>query len=201
MACFTCHLSWTTSCGGCHLPIEANWKTTTPPIRGRGDAQLRDLQSAGRARRHVPARPPPDDQGQDHRAGALDLGAGAVLDQHQPRADLRPAAADLGDRLFQPGVRAAFPAHGAHDRDQDLHATATCRQANDNNAIMAQLLLLGTNFVNFVGLQRLDRAGGRVRGGARHRMGRAAGGDRLLSAALRLSRFLPACMSSGTGAS
>ncbi|MFY7838524.1 MAG: hypothetical protein ACOVQ0_19805, partial [Novosphingobium sp.] len=27
MACFTCHLSWTTSCGGCHLPIEANWKT------------------------------------------------------------------------------------------------------------------------------------------------------------------------------
>ncbi len=29
MACFTCHLSWTTSCGGCHLPIEANWKSTT----------------------------------------------------------------------------------------------------------------------------------------------------------------------------
>ena len=27
MECFTCHLSWTTSCGGCHLPIEANWKT------------------------------------------------------------------------------------------------------------------------------------------------------------------------------
>src|SRR5690606_1068302 len=27
MLCFTCHLSWTTSCGGCHLPIQANWKT------------------------------------------------------------------------------------------------------------------------------------------------------------------------------
>ena len=25
--CYTCHLAWTTSCGGCHLPIEANWKT------------------------------------------------------------------------------------------------------------------------------------------------------------------------------
>ena len=25
--CYTCHTSWTTSCGGCHLPIEANWKT------------------------------------------------------------------------------------------------------------------------------------------------------------------------------
>ena len=32
MACFTCHTSWTTSCGGCHLPIEANWKTTAPPL-------------------------------------------------------------------------------------------------------------------------------------------------------------------------
>jgi hypothetical protein len=27
MECYTCHTSWTTSCGGCHLPIEANWKT------------------------------------------------------------------------------------------------------------------------------------------------------------------------------
>jgi hypothetical protein len=29
MACFSCHTSWTTSCGGCHLPIEANWKAKT----------------------------------------------------------------------------------------------------------------------------------------------------------------------------
>ena len=32
MACFTCHLSWTTSCGGCHLPIEANWPHQHPPL-------------------------------------------------------------------------------------------------------------------------------------------------------------------------
>src|SRR3546814_2415722 len=34
MACFTCHLSWTTSCGGCHLPIEANWKTSSHHFEG-----------------------------------------------------------------------------------------------------------------------------------------------------------------------
>ncbi|MFM7378473.1 MAG: hypothetical protein ACKO1O_10170, partial [Erythrobacter sp.] len=34
MACFTCHLSWTTSCGGCHLPIEANWKTPVHRYEG-----------------------------------------------------------------------------------------------------------------------------------------------------------------------
>jgi hypothetical protein len=27
MSCFACHSSWVTSCGGCHLPIQANWKT------------------------------------------------------------------------------------------------------------------------------------------------------------------------------
>ena len=25
--CYTCHTAWITSCAGCHLPIEANWKT------------------------------------------------------------------------------------------------------------------------------------------------------------------------------
>ena len=152
MACFTCHLSWTTSCGGCHLPIEANWQHRDPPLRRRGDAQLRDLQPAGRARRHVPARPAHDQQGQHHRPGPLDLGADPVLDQHQPRADLRPAAADLGGRLLEPGVRAALPAHGAPDRDQDTARDCHLSAANDNNAIMAQLLLQGTNYVNFVGL-------------------------------------------------
>src|SRR3546814_18784634 len=33
-SCFTCHLSWTTSCGGCHLPIEANWKTKSHHFEG-----------------------------------------------------------------------------------------------------------------------------------------------------------------------
>ena len=27
MTCYTCHLSWTTSCAGCHLPIQANART------------------------------------------------------------------------------------------------------------------------------------------------------------------------------
>ena len=122
MACFTCHLSWTTSCGGCHLPIEANWKTERHHYEGGDDAQLRDLQPAGRARRHVPARPrTARSRATSSRRSRSSLGAGAVVDQHQPRAHLRAAAADLGVRLFEPGVLAALPAHRAHDRDQDLH--------------------------------------------------------------------------------
>ena len=68
----------------------------------------------------------------------------------------------------------------------DCHLSAAGRQQRDHGAAAAarhQLRQLRR-------AERLDRAGRRVRGGARHRMGRAAGGDRLLSAALRLSRLL-----------
>ena len=192
MACFTCHLSWTTSCGGCHLPIEANWRTTTHHYEGEETRNFAtynpqvardDMFQLGR---HMTSK------GNIIAPGPLDLGADPVLDQHQPRADLRPAAADLGGGLLEPGLRAAFPAHGAADRDQATARDCHLSAANDNNAIMAQLLLQGTNFVNFVGLHAWIGLRERLRGGAGHRMGRAAGGDRLLSPALRLSRLLPA---------
>ncbi|NDC38854.1 MAG: hypothetical protein EBZ48_12520, partial [Proteobacteria bacterium] len=35
MSCFTCHSSWVTSCAGCHLPIQANWKKTSNHHEGK----------------------------------------------------------------------------------------------------------------------------------------------------------------------
>jgi len=34
MMCTTCHTSWTTSCAGCHLPIESNWKADRKHYEG-----------------------------------------------------------------------------------------------------------------------------------------------------------------------
>jgi len=51
MACFTCHLSWTTSCGGCHLPIEANWKSKLHKYDGETTRRA-DLHSAAARLRH-----------------------------------------------------------------------------------------------------------------------------------------------------
>jgi hypothetical protein len=34
MECYACHTSWTTSCGGCHMPIEANSKTARHRYEG-----------------------------------------------------------------------------------------------------------------------------------------------------------------------
>ena len=143
---------WTTSCGGCHLPIEANWKTASHKYEGEETRNFAtynpqvardDMFQLGRHQTTkgniiAPVRS----------TSALVLSS-TNINRERIYVQQPPISAR---GLLEPGVRAALPAHGAHDRDQDLHATATSREANDNNAIMAQLLLLGTNFVNFVGL-------------------------------------------------
>jgi hypothetical protein len=91
-----------------------------------------------------------DGQGRQDRARALHFGAGAVIDQRQPREDLRPAAADRRQRLQLPGVQSAFPHTVRKTETKDCEDCHLSR-SGDNNAIMAQLLMYGTGFVNFIG--------------------------------------------------
>ena len=172
---------------GCHLPIEANWKTERHHYEG-GETRNFATYNPQVAR---------DDMFQLGRHGPIkgskiapvrsSLGAGAVVDQHQPRADLRPAAADRGVRLQLAGVRAALPAHRAQDRDQDLHATATCRRTTTTTRSWRSCCCSGpTSSISSASTPGSASDGG-VERGAGHRVGRAAGRDRQLSAPLRLS--------------
>ncbi|MEM7690163.1 MAG: hypothetical protein AAF291_14185 [Pseudomonadota bacterium] len=151
MACFTCHLSWTTSCGGCHLPIEANWKTKNHKYEG------------GSTRNFATYNP------QVARDQMFQLGKHQTTKGNQT-APVRSSSALVltstninRERIYvqQPPISGigfssqAFAPHFPHT--VRLTETKTCSdchlaEADDNNAIMAQLLLLGTNFVNFVGL-------------------------------------------------
>lgn len=151
MACFTCHLSWTTSCGGCHLPIEANWKTKSHRYEG------------GSTRNFATYNP------QVARDQMFQLGKHQTTKGNQV-APVRSSSALVltstninRERIYvqQPPISAigfssqAFAPHFPHT--VRLTETKTCSdchlsEKDDNNAIMAQLLLLGTNYVNFVGL-------------------------------------------------
>ncbi len=138
MACFTCHLSWTTSCAGCHLPIQANWKTerTYNPQVAR------------------------DDMFQLGRHGTI---KGNIIAPIRSTSALILSSTNINrERIYiqQPPVSSsgyssqAFAPHYPHtERKLETKTCTDCHvsQANDNNAIMAQLLLHGTNFVNFVG--------------------------------------------------
>ncbi len=151
MACFTCHLSWTTSCGGCHLPIEANWKTKSHRYEG------------GETRNFATYNP------QVARDEMFQLGKHQTTKGNQVAPVRSSSALVLSstninrERIYvqQPPISAigfssqAFAPHFPHTvRKTETKTCTDCHLSveDDNNAIMAQLFLLGTNYVNFVGL-------------------------------------------------
>jgi hypothetical protein len=150
MACYTCHLSWTTSCAGCHLPIEANWKTVRHRYEG-GETRNFATYNPEIAR---------DDMFQLGIAGTI---KGNIIAPIASRSALVLSSTNINrDHIYvqQPPVSSsgfssqAFSAHYPHtERRTETKTCTDCHvsEQNDNNALMAQLLLLGTDFVNFVG--------------------------------------------------
>jgi len=151
LACFTCHLSWTTSCGGCHLPIEANWKTTMHHYEGE---ETRNFATYN----------PQVARDEMFQLGKHQTTKGNQVAPVRSTSALVLSSTNVNrERIYiqQPPISGigfssqAFAPHFPHT--VRLNETKTCTdchlsQADDNNAIMAQVMLLGTNFVNFVGL-------------------------------------------------
>ncbi len=148
--CFTCHLSWTTSCGGCHLPIQANWKTERHHFEG------------GETRNWASYNP------QVARDEIFILGKHSTV-KNNTVAPVRSTSALMlsstninRERIYiqQPPIAASgyssqvFNPHYPHtERKEETKMCSDCHVSadNDNNAIMAQTLGFGTNFINFVG--------------------------------------------------
>ena len=150
MECFTCHLSWTTSCGGCHLPIEANWKTERHHYEG------------GETRNYATYNPQVA-RDQMFQLGIHSTAKGNTIAPIRSTSALVLSSTNINrEKLYiqQPPIASsgyssqAFAPHFAHTvRKEETKNCSDCHlsAANDNNARMAQLLLQGTNFVNFVG--------------------------------------------------
>ena len=150
MTCYSCHSSWSTSCSGCHLPIEANWKTQRLHYEG------------GETRNYATYNP------QVARDDVYQLGRHGTVKQNRI-APIRSSSALVlsstnanRERIYiqQPPTAAsgyssqAFAPHYPHtERKRETKGCNDCHlsAANDNNAILAQLLLHGTGFVNFIG--------------------------------------------------
>ncbi len=150
MLCYSCHTSWTTSCGGCHLPIQANWKTERQHYEG------------GETRNYATYNPQiaRDDMFQLGRHG--EVKGGKIAPVRSSSALVLSSTNSNRERIYiqQPPISAAgfssqaFAPHYPHTERRGETKTCTdCHlsQQNDNNAIMAQLLLQGTDFVDFLG--------------------------------------------------
>ena len=151
MACFTCHLSWTTSCGGCHLPIEANWKSEVHRYEGE-------------TTRNFATYNPQVARDQMFQLGKHQTTKGNQTAPVRSSSALVLSSTNINrERIYvqQAPISAigfssqAFAPHFPHTvRRTETKTCSDCHLSanDDNNAIMAQLMLLGTNYVNFVGL-------------------------------------------------
>ncbi len=150
MTCVACHSSWVTSCFGCHLSMQANRKMPNRHNEG-GDSRnftqynfqvLRDdIFMLGRdgtvtGNRVAPVR---------------SSSAVLVSSQNQNREWIYSQQQTTSAEGF---AGQTFNTHVPHTvRAKETKGCTDCHVSakNDNNAWLAQLLLQGTNFVNFMG--------------------------------------------------
>ncbi|HEX8163807.1 MAG TPA: multiheme c-type cytochrome [Pyrinomonadaceae bacterium] len=150
MTCFACHSSWMTSCFGCHLSMQANRKMPNRHNEGadsrnfttynfqvlRDDVFMLGRDGAATGNRVAPAA---------SRSAVL------VSSQNQNREWIYSQQQTVSAEGFS---GQSFSTHVPHTvRAKETKGCTDCHVSRDgdNNAWMAQLLMQGTNFVNFVG--------------------------------------------------
>jgi hypothetical protein len=150
MTCYSCHTSWTPTCFGCHLQMTANARKPMLHNEGlttrnytsynfqvlRDDIYMLGVDGTVTGQRIAPAR---------------SSCAILVSSQNANRDWLYYTQQTISAPGFSGEAFSTFVPHTVRAKEtkqcSDCHVSA----ANDNNAWMAQLLLQGTNFMNFMG--------------------------------------------------
>jgi len=150
MTCFACHSSWMTSCFGCHLSMTANRKMPNRHFEGdnsrnfttynyqvlRDDVFMLGRDGTVTGNRIAPVR---------------SSSAVLVSSQNQNREWIYSQQQTISAEGYSGQT---FNTHVPHTvRATETKTCSDCHvsKKNDNNAWLAQVLLQGTNFVNFMG--------------------------------------------------
>jgi hypothetical protein len=150
MTCYTCHSSWAPTCYGCHLSMTANQRTPMLHNEGlttrnwtsynfqvlRDDIYTLGIDGTVTGNRVAPVR-----------------SACAVLvsSQNNDRDWLYYQQQTISAEGFSGQAFSTFVPHTVRGKETKGCTDCHVSRANDNNAWMAQLLLQGTNFMNFMG--------------------------------------------------
>ena len=150
MTCYACHTSWTPTCFGCHLQMTANARRPMLHNEGlvtknytsynfqvlRDDAYFLGVDGTVTGHRVAPAR---------------SSCAVLVSSQNADREWLYYTQQTISAEGFSGQAFSTFVPHTVRVRETKECSDCHVSEANDNNAWMAQLLLQGTNFMNFMG--------------------------------------------------
>jgi hypothetical protein len=151
MDCAACHTSWMTSCFGCHMPQEANWRT---PMHRFEEKELRNWASynpqVARDDVFMLGRMP---NVKHNKVGVVRSSSAVMISSTDSqraiayKQQLTVAANGMNGQCFN--------THFAHTvRTKETRKCSDCHvgDKNDNNAWLTQTFLLGTNYVNFFGM-------------------------------------------------
>ncbi len=150
MTCYACHTSWTPTCFGCHLQMTANVRQPMLHNEGlmtrnytsynfqvlRDDAYFLGVDGTVTGHRIAPAR---------------SSCAILVSSQNANREWLYYEQQTISTEGFSGQAFSTFVPHTVRAKETKQCSDCHVSKDNDNNAWMAQVLLQGTNFMNFMG--------------------------------------------------
>jgi hypothetical protein len=150
MTCYACHSSWAPTCFGCHLQMTANARRPMLHNEGlltrnytsynfqvlRDDAYFLGVDGTVTGHRIAPAR---------------SSCAVLVSSQNANREWVYYTQQTVSAEGFSGQAFSTFVPHTVRAKETKECSDCHVSGANDNNAWMAQLLLQGTNFMNFLG--------------------------------------------------
>jgi hypothetical protein len=150
MTCYSCHSSWAPTCYGCHLSMTANQKM--PMLHNEGLTTRNWTSYNFQVLRDDVYSLAIDGTVTGHRVAPV-RSACAVLvsSQNNNRDWIYYQQQTISAEGFSGQAFSTFVPHTVRSRETKGCTDCHVSQAGDNNAWMTQLLLLGTNLMNFMG--------------------------------------------------
>jgi hypothetical protein len=150
MTCYSCHSSWTTSCFGCHLSMTANQKS--PMLHNEGETTRNYTNYNFMVLRDDVYMLGVDGTVTGNRIAPVRSACAVVVSSQNANRDW---LYQQQQTVSAPGFSGeAFSTYVPHTvRAKETKGCTDCHVSRngDNNAWMAQLLVQGTNFLNFMG--------------------------------------------------
>jgi len=150
MTCYSCHSSWTTSCFGCHLSMTANQRMPMLHNEGletrnwtaynfmvlRDDVYMLGIDGTVTGNKIAPVR---------------SACAVVVSSQNQNRDWIYHGQQTISTEGFSGQAFSTYVPHTVRAKETKTCTDCHVSMRNDNNAWTAQILVQGTNFLNYLG--------------------------------------------------
>lgn len=151
ISCIACHSSWNPSCYGCHLPQRANQKM--PDLHNEGDITKNYVSYNFQTLRDEVYMLGHDGNVTENRIGPARSSCAIHVTSYNGNREAiytqqqTISAEGLSGIAFSTNVPHTVGGKGQTKLCSDCHVST----GNNNNALLAQLQMLGTNYLNFIG--------------------------------------------------